>query len=1025
MGAGIVGTAIAARLAAAGLDVVVVDREGPAAGTSSSGEGNLLVSDKLPGPELAVALRGLQLWGQLGARAGERIEFEKKGGLVVAMEEAALRDLWALAAAQQAQGTSVELVAGEDLQRLEPALSRELKGGVAYEQDGQVQPMLAAAFHVSELVAHGGRVVRDVDVVAAERDGNGAISAISTSAGRIAIGQWVVNAAGPWAGELARRLGADIPVTPRRGHVLVTEPLPPVVRRKVFEASYIGSVHQSDTEWTCSSVIEATAGGTMLLGSSRESVGFATEVNYGIVGAIARRSVALVPDLACARLMRAYVGFRPATPDRLPIIGADPDVGRLLHATGHEGAGVGLSEVTAELVQNIVLGETPALDASAFAPGRFARPSSATGSAATGSAATGSVAVGAASGPLVDPVSPAGGGPTDAGPPSAGPPAPPARLPVPASQPIRFRFDDQPLTAQAGATVAGALMSNGERTWRTTRRGDQRRGLFCGIGTCFDCLVDVNGEKAVRACLTVLRDGDDVRSSPALGATGSAGPSTGTTLVPVTGAPVTGAPVTDVVVVGGGPAGMAAAAAAARRGAKVVLVDASARLGGQFFRQPLVDNGVEGSPAGPKLPARFHGLVDHGRVDLRLGRSIWSASRTSTGFVLRLDGEPGSVLRSRAVVLATGASELTLPFPGWELPGVVTAGAAQALLKSQKLAVGRNVLVAGTGPFLLPVAAALADAGARVTAVEAARLRTAPRVLRGLAAHPAKLAEAGGYGWALARHRVRFLTGRAVIRCEGTGRVERAVVARLGPGWSAVKGSEQAVDVDAVCVSYGFVPRLELARQLGAVDAQMSGHLAGEPTTRGPATRGPNTVGRPTGVVACDETMASSTPGLFVAGELAGVAGAEVAELEGEVAGHAAATFVGLGDNRLPAERQRLARRLRAGRAFAGSLEALYPVATEWTSWLEGSTVFCRCEQTNWGSVQSAVTQGATTAREVRSLTRCGMGYCQGRTCGPALQLAVAALTGRAGNQVGDLQKRPVAVPVPLGAVADLPSIAG
>ena len=506
VGAGIVGTAIAARLASAGLDVVVIDRMGPAAGTSSSGEGNLLVSDKLPGPELAVALRGLQLWGELGARAGERIEFEKKGGLVVATEEAALGDLWALAAAQQSQGASVELVAGEDLQRLEPALSRELKGGVAYEQDGQVQPMLAVAFHVSELVAHGGRVVRDVDVVGAERDGNGAISALSTSAGRIAIGQWVVNAAGPWAAELARRLGADIPVIPRRGHVLVTEPLPLFVRRKVFEASYIGSVHQSDAEWACSSVIEATAGGTMLLGSSRESVGFAAEVNTDIVAAVARRAVALVPDLAGARLMRAYVGFRPATPDRLPIIGPDPDVGRLLHATGHEGAGVGLSEVTAELVQNIVLGETPALDASAFAPGRFGRQPPAKGSTPAGPSPV-QPADAARSADATQPpdaaqpahaAQPPGAGPPVAGP-AAAPPQLSAQLPAPTPRPIRFRFDERQLTAPAGATVAGALLSNGERAWRTTRRGDQRRGLFCGIGTCFDCLVDVNGEKAVRA----------------------------------------------------------------------------------------------------------------------------------------------------------------------------------------------------------------------------------------------------------------------------------------------------------------------------------------------------------------------------------------------------------------------------------------------------------------------------------------------------------------------------------------------
>ncbi len=174
------------------------------------------------------------------------------------------------------------------------------------------------------------------------------------------------------------------------------------------------------------------------------------------------------------------------------------------------------------------------------------------------------------------------------------------------------------------------------------------------------------------------------------------------------------------------------------------------------------------------------------------------------------------------------------------------------------------------------------------------------------------------------------------------------------------------------------------------------------------------------GGVAADATMASSTPGLFVSGELAGVAGAEVAELEGELAGHAAATYIGLPDNRSPAERQSLSRRLRKSRNFASCLEDVYPLASQWTSWLDASTVFCRCEQTTWGTIENAVTHGAASAREVRSLTRCGMGYCQGRTCGPALQLAISALTGRPLDQVGDLQKRPVAVPVPLGQVASL-----
>lgn len=544
-------------------------------------------------------------------------------------------------------------------------------------------------------------------------------------------------------------------------------------------------------------------------------------------------------------------------------------------------------------------------------------------------------------------------------------------------QAVHFHFDGRELAATDGMTVAGALVSNGERAWRATRAGAERRGLFCGIGTCFDCLVDVNSDTAVRACLRAVRDGDDVRSSGSVGAPGVAGERNDSEEA------------ADVAVVGAGPAGMAAASAAAARGARVVLVDAGARLGGQFFRQSLVDES-------DGLPARFRDLAADPLVRLWLGREVWSATKEGAGFALRLDG--GALVRARAVVLATGASELALPFPGWELPGVVTAGAAQALLKSQGVAIGRRVVVAGTGPFLLPVAVALAKAGSEVTVVEAASARAGPRALAALVTHPGRLAEAAAYGRELTSYGVKVFTGRAVVRCEGSGHVERAVLARLGPGWAPMAGSEQMVGADFVCVSAGFVPRVELARQLGASDLVRPDRLSGG--------------------IAGDATMQSTTPGLFVAGELAGIGGALVAELEGEVAGHAAASYVGLADGRRQTERDVLGQRLGRGRSFAARLEAVYPLGAGWASWLEGSTVFCRCEEVTWAAVRAAVAQGAQSAREVRGLTRCGMGYCQGRTCGPPLQLAVAALTGRPVDRVGDLQKRPVAVPVFLGEVA-------
>ena len=1030
IGAGIVGTAVAARLAAAGLEVLVVERAGPAAGASSSGEGNLLVSDKLPGAELSLAKRSLQLWRRLGEQAGSSIELSEKGGLVVAWDEEGLAGLRSLAEAQQAQGATVELLSPEELAYAEPGLSPALVGGAFYPEDCQVQPMLAVAFQARSFRALGGQLLRGAEVLGAQRDAEGVITALFTSMGTISVGKWVVNAAGAWAGELARVLGGDVPVGPRKGHVLVTEPVAELVRYKVYDAGYVGSIHEGAASRGYAAVVESTPAGTMLIGSSREFVGFAGQVDAEAVSGVARRAVALVPGLADVRLMRAYVGFRPATPDRLPVIGADAAVPNLVHATGHEGAGILLSQVTAELVESLLLERDPPLELAPFSAARFASSDLHAGTPASQGRSAGGASRGR--GQSVATLRAVSGDGRMV--------APPAR------ELVNFTYDGRPLVAPAGTTVAGALLFNGERAWRMTRASGRPRGLFCGIGNCFDCLVDLAGpegeghRRAVRACLAPLEQGARVMTSRSVGkaslivsppsapqpsGSGLSGlglsgspPPAGSLFEPgASGTGGAGVLEADVAVVGGGPAGMAAAMAAASRGATVVLVDSGARLGGQYFRQALVDlpragTGEPGdvSPAGPHLPERWRPLAGHRSVALVLGSDVWSVGKGDERFVLRLapQGNVGTqanhpgmaypeTVRSHALVLATGASELTLPFPGWELPGVVTAGAAQSLFKSQGLCIGDRVVVAGTGPFLLPVAAGLARAGAAVTAVEAATYRSVPRALPALLGHPAKLAEAAGYASALAHHGVRFLTGRAVVRAAGSLRVERAVTARLGPGWVPEEGTEEVLDADALCVSYGFVPRLELARQLGASETASSQ--------------------RPAARTAWGDGMVTSVPGLFVAGELAGVAGAEVAELEGELAGHSAASYLGQSDHRSGRERERHARRLGSARAFARRLEPLYPVGQGWLGWLEAGTVFCRCEEVTWGAVREAIGEGAATAREVRNVTRCGMGYCQGRTCGPPLQLALSALSGRSMEETGDLHKRPVAVPVPLGAV--------
>ncbi|MEU5693201.1 FAD-dependent oxidoreductase [Actinosynnema sp. NPDC020468] len=296
-----------------------------------------------------------------------------------------------------------------------------------------------------------------------------------------------------------------------------------------------------------------------------------------------------------------------------------------------------------------------------------------------------------------------------------------------------------------------------------------------------------------------------------------------------------------VVVVGGGPAGMAAADAAVAAGADTTVVDGEPVLGGQFHR---------GDPR--RVDPRVRHVAD---------ATVWAVEGTRLHVRVGPDGagRRGLVLDADAVVLATGAHDRVVPFPGWDLPGVYTAGAAQALAKGQGVAVGKRVVVSGTGPFLLPVARSLIGVGARVLAVCEANHLTG--WLRHPVVDPGKLAELAGYAAVLARHRVPWRPRTAVVAAHGEDRVTAVTLARLSPEWTVV--ASRRVEVDAVCVTHGFTPRLELAVAAGcALDG---------------------------GVVRVDDRGATSVPGYYAAGEITGVGGARLAAAEGALAGAAAA----------------------------------------------------------------------------------------------------------------------------------------
>lgn len=379
IGAGVIGAATAYFAAQQGLSVTVIEKGLPASGTSSACEGNILVSDKELGPELELTRYSLGVWhGDLGEH--KRLwEFESKGGIIVASRESSLASLNRVMAVQTGYGVAVEELDQDALREAEPHISRQALGGASYSEDCQVQPMLVAAHLVRLASDAGARILANTPVTGFLRSsslgsgssGNGdRVTGVRTPRGDFSAGA-VVNCTGTWAGELAALAGVNVPVLPRRGFVMVTEPLPPMVHHKVYAAEYIDNVGSSDAGLQASPVVEGTPSGTILIGSTRERVGFDRTVSTNALSLLARNATALFPFLEHVKAIRHYHGFRPYCPDHLPVIGHDERAPGLWHAAGHEGAGIGLSAGTGKLLAQALVGQTPDLDLSPFAPARF------------------------------------------------------------------------------------------------------------------------------------------------------------------------------------------------------------------------------------------------------------------------------------------------------------------------------------------------------------------------------------------------------------------------------------------------------------------------------------------------------------------------------------------------------------------------------------------------------------------------------------------------------------------------------
>lgn len=559
------------------------------------------------------------------------------------------------------------------------------------------------------------------------------------------------------------------------------------------------------------------------------------------------------------------------------------------------------------------------------------------------------------------------------------------------SHSIVIEFEGQPITARAGETVAAALTAHGIRGLRTTRHGAER-GVFCGMGVCQDCLVEVDGMPNQRACMTSVDRPLRVRRQRH----GQALPTDVEALPPAT---IDGLRIErpELLVIGAGPGGLSAAIAARRAGVDVMVVDERRYPGGQYFK-PVV---VQGDDVPPPDAQHREGLalvqqaLDAGVV-IRTGVTVWGAFKPAE---FAASDDRGTVrYLPKAAIIATGAYERGWAVPGWQLPGVMTTGAAQTLWRTARRLPGRRVLIAGNGPLNLQLAAELLAGGAEVVAVvEAARhsLRHVARIAAMAVASPSLVVDGIRYHWRRVRGRAPMIQDAVVASIEQTpGGLGVTLQSASAPG------RQRRFEADVLCLGYGFEPSNELLRALDCrhdFDADQNRLV----TRRDAGGR-------------------TSVAGIYTLGDCTAMGGARVAAADGAVTGYAAAAD--LGHSISPAHARARANAEAQGdrhRRFQRALWHVYRAPPARIEQVSSDTLICRCEEVSFGDARAALADGLDETGPLKRATRIGMGPCQGRYCRPLLEALIGHGAGRAPGEFSGFAPR---LPVKPVAIRDLAS---
>jgi len=563
----------------------------------------------------------------------------------------------------------------------------------------------------------------------------------------------------------------------------------------------------------------------------------------------------------------------------------------------------------------------------------------------------------------------------------------------PDSKKVEFTFDGQSVVGIEGDTIASALINSGIYSCRETEFG-AKRGVFCGMGVCNECSVQVNDHEDELACMAYVTSGMKVstqkqhREMPRVQAE--------QLLEQVL--------VTDLLVIGAGPAGMSAAAVAAEAGLKVIIIDERSNIGGQYFKQPsrhfsvLERNLDKQYQKGRKLIAR----ISDSKVTILRGCTVWGTFGLDN--ILVSSGKERWRIKSQNVLIATGAFESGMPIPGWTLPGVMTTGAAQTLLRSYQVAMGENVAISGNGPLNFQMAAELIKSGVNVVALaETSRplgFRNALRSVKLFYYSPRLFLDGLKYIYIIGRRRVPFMQSSAAASFLGDNRVASVKISKISPLGVPDPKTHRVFEVDSVALGFGFAPSNEIARSLGC-------RHSFDPKVK-MLTADRDSFGR------------SSEPGVWIAGDSSGISGAQVAMSEGVIAGFA----ISLDGGRILNEKQRVEyekalRTRKRSIKFQDTLWKIFSGPDLHIQLSTADTVICRCLSLTRDDITADLQSDMRSAGALKRVNRAGMGKCQGRYCSSFSTRLISESTGEPLNEYSGYAPAVPYKPTEIGVIAD------